>query len=56
MRKNPLCGGALLFLDQEKCFDRVEHGFIFRVMAKMGYGKILSNGLESFIMGFTVGF
>ncbi|MEL6805091.1 MAG: reverse transcriptase family protein, partial [Bacteroidota bacterium] len=31
--------GALLFLDQEKCFDRVEHGFIFRVMAKMGYGE-----------------
>ena len=49
--------GALLFLDQEKCFDRVEHGFIFRVMAKMGYGedfikwvRIFYNGVHSRVL------
>ena len=30
--------GAIVFLDQEKCFDRVEHGFVCKVMQKMGYG------------------
>ena len=48
-------GGALLFLDQEKCFNRVEHGFIYKVMAKMGYGRGLSNGLGFFIMGSIAG-
>ena len=31
--------GALLFLDQEKCFDRVEHSFMLKVMQQMGYGN-----------------
>ena len=26
-------------MDQEKCFDRVEHSFMLKVMEKMGYGK-----------------
>ena len=43
--------GALLFLDQEKCFDRVEHGFIYKVMAKMGYGEIFIKWVRIFYNG-----
>ena len=31
--------GALIFLDQEKAFDRVEHDFLFRTMAAFGIGE-----------------
>ena len=30
--------GALIFLDQEKAFDRVEHEFLYRTMAAFGFG------------------
>ena len=30
--------GALIFLDQEKAFDRVEHDFLFKTMSAFGIG------------------
>ena len=31
--------GALIFLDQEKAFDRVEHDFLFKAMSAFGIGE-----------------
>ena len=46
--------GALLSLDQEKAFDRVDHGFLFRIMSHVGFGssfiswvKLLYSGISS---------
>ena len=46
--------GALLSLDQEKVFDRVDHGFPFRIMSHVGFGssfiswvKLLYSGISS---------
>ena len=45
---------ALLSLDQGKAFDRVDHGFLFRIMSHVGFGssfiywvKLLYSGISS---------
>ena len=38
--------GALLFLDQEKAFDRVEHDFLFKILATFGIGPQFINWLK----------
>ncbi|KAJ8412722.1 hypothetical protein AAFF_G00116730 [Aldrovandia affinis] len=35
-RKLPL---ALVSIDQEKVFDRVQHGFLFTILGRMGFGS-----------------
>ena len=46
--------GALFSLDQEKAFDRVDHGFLFRIMSHVRFGssffswvKLLYSGISS---------
>ena len=48
---------AILCLDQEKCFDRVDHGFMLKVMGGMGYGpgflrwiRVFYNGVHSRVL------
>ena len=50
-------GGAIIFLDQKKAFDRVEHEWIWAVLEKFGFGrnfiewmKILYSQAESSIL------
>ena len=38
--------GALIFLDQEKAFDRVEHDFLFKTMEAFGIGPEFINWLR----------
>ena len=38
--------GALIFLDQEKAFDRVEHDFLFRTMSAFGIGDCFIDWLR----------
>ena len=38
--------GALIFLDQEKAFDRVEHDFLFKTMAAFGIGNTFTDWLR----------
>lgn len=38
--------GALIFLDQEKAFDRVEHDFLFKVMKAFGIGNSFIDWLK----------
>ena len=47
---------ALIFIDQEKAFDRMSHSFIYRTLEKFGFGKkfiewvkIISNDTKSFV-------
>lgn len=38
--------GALIFLDQEKAFDRVEHDFLFKTMHAFGIGDVFIDWLK----------
>ena len=38
--------GALIFLDQEKAFDRVEHDFLFKTMSAFGIGDSFIDWLK----------
>ena len=47
---------ALVFVDQEKAFDRMSHSFIFKTLERFGFGqnfvnwiKIICNGTKSFV-------
>ena len=47
---------AIIFVDQEKAFDRMSHSFIFKTLEKFGFGKnfidwvkIICNGTKSFV-------
>ena len=45
--------GALVCLDQEKCFDRVDHGFLFKAMAAYGFGPAFIGFVRAFYNGVT---
>ncbi|MEL6802457.1 MAG: reverse transcriptase family protein, partial [Bacteroidota bacterium] len=45
--------GALVFLDQEKCFDRVDHGFVFKTLATYGFGPGFLGMVRAFYNGAT---
>ncbi len=38
----------LVTLDQEKAFDRVDHGFLMRTLAKLGFGPIFYQWVSLF--------
>ena len=38
--------GALVFLDQEKAFDRVDHQFLFKTLGAFGLGKNFINWVK----------
>jgi hypothetical protein len=45
--------GALIFLDFEKAFDRVDHDFMFMVLSKMGYPPQFTNWVKLLYSGAT---
>ena len=38
---------ALIFLDQEKAFDRMSHNFIFKTLQKFGFGDVFINWVRT---------
>jgi hypothetical protein len=44
---------GMLFLDQEKCFDRLNHEWVYKVLARYGYGY--GEGLIGWIWAFYNG-
>ena len=42
-----------MFLDQEKCFDRVDHGFMFKTLEAFGFGPGFLGLVRSFYNGAT---
>ena len=45
--------GALVSLDQEKCFDRVDHGFLYKAMEAYGFGPGFVGLVRAFYNGAT---
>ena len=39
--------GALLFLDQEKVFDRVDHSFLIETIKSFGFNEQFSNLIQN---------
>ena len=44
--------GILVTLDQEKAFDRVDHEFLMRTLAKVGFGPSFCRWVSIFYNGF----
>lgn len=45
--------GILVTLDQEKAFDRVDHEFLMRMLAKFGFGSIFCQWVSLFYITFS---
>ncbi len=41
---------GFLLLDQEKAFDRVDHGFLFETMSAFGFGKVFISWIKLLCM------
>ena len=44
--------GILVTLDQEKAFDRVDHAFLMRTLAKFGFGPNFCKWISLFLVFF----
>ncbi len=41
---------GFLLLDQEKAFDRVDHGFLFETMSAFGFGEVFISWIKLLYM------